>query len=155
MKKFLCIGSIALLAGCSSINYTKIENSQANITNLQVAETGKVGTDKYQLDVKFDYSIDDYHEISDLYSCSVLFVSSQTQMVTTSQERNPCEINQQSGSISIKWDTPLSKDAGYSTEALKKMSLPLEYHIAIHQKKTSNTNQVIGMSKALYLNPKT
>lgn len=64
MKKFLCIGSIALLAGCSSINYTKIENSQANITNLQVAETGKVGTDKYQLDVKFDYSIDDYHEIS-------------------------------------------------------------------------------------------
>lgn len=155
MKKFLGIVSIALLAGCASVNYSKIDDSQAVIKNLKVAELGKAGSDKHQLDVKFDYSINDYHDIPRLYRCSVLFVSSQNEMVTTTKERTPCKIDSKNGSVSIRWDTPLSMSAGYSKEALRKMVLPLKYHVAIHQKKTSKTNVVIGMSEALYLSPKT
>lgn len=154
MKKFLCIGFIALIAGCTSINYSKIEDSQAEISNLRITDVGKVGTDEYQLDVKFDYNINDYHNISNLYSCSVLFVSSQSEMVTTFKAGQSCDIDAEKGSISIRWDTPLSKRAGYSKDTLREIALPLKYHVAIHQKKTSNTNVVIGMSEALFLNPK-
>lgn len=155
MKKFIGIGLIALLAGCASVDYLGIEDSQAVISNLKVKELGKVGTDKHQLDVKFDYSIINYHDTPKLYTCSVLFVSSQNEMVTKSKQRHPCNIDSNNGSVSISWDTPLSTSANYSKQALSKMVLPLKYHVAIHQKKTNNTNVVIGMSDTLFLSPKT
>ncbi|MDC8831353.1 hypothetical protein [Alteromonas gilva] len=154
MKKIPGIIAIALLAGCAAVNYSEIENSQAVIKNLNVTELGKAGTDKYQLDVKFDYSISDYHDIPELYTCSVLFVTSETEMITRLENANPCRIDSKTGSVSVKWNTPLSLGAGYSREALSKMALPIKYLVAIHQKKTSNKNVVIGMSEVLYLNTK-
>ena len=62
MKKFLVIVFIGLLTGCASINYSDIENSEATVSNIKVVELGEVGTDEHQLDVKFDYSITNYHD---------------------------------------------------------------------------------------------
>lgn len=153
MKKTLGIVAIAFLSGCTSTNYSDVNDSQAVISNLRVSELGKVGTKKHQLDVKFDYSITDYKELPDLYTCSVLFATTKNEFVTTTKEKAPCKINSESGSVSMKWSTPLSTNAGYSRENLSKMQLPLRYHIAIHQKKNKNTNVVIGMSEPLYLVP--
>ena len=151
MKKILGMASIAFLTGCASANYSDINTSQAVISNLKVTELGKAGTNKHQLDVKFDYSIKDYSDVIGLYKCSILFTSSQDKLVTVTTEREPCKIDSESGSISIKWDTPLSTSAGYSKESLRKMVLPLEYQVTIHQKRTKNSNVVIGMSQPLYI----
>ncbi|MDX1539102.1 hypothetical protein [Arsukibacterium sp.] len=153
MKKVLGIVSFALLAGCASTNYSEINDSQAVISNLTVSEQGKAGTDKHQLDVKFDYSIQDYKDISGLYTCSVLFASSEGTLITTTKEKAPCKIDSESGSVAIKWDTPFSTSARYSPAELNTMQVPLKYLVAIHQNKTSNTNVIIGMSEPLYLTP--
>lgn len=155
MKKLLGIVFIVLLAGCTSGNYSEIDNSQAVIKNLKVEELGVAGSDKHQLDVKFDYSINDYHDISGLYTCSVLFASSQNKLTSKIKNRTPCKIDANNGAISFRWDTPLSTNAGYSSEEIGKLIMPIKYHVAIHQNKTSNTNVIIGMSEALYLSPKT
>ena len=44
------------------------------------------------------------------------------------------------------------KEAPYhSTEERRQMTLPLEYHVTINQKKQRNTSIVIGMSEPRYL----
>ncbi|MDV6314921.1 hypothetical protein [Idiomarina sp. HP20-50] len=154
MKKILGIVTVALLSGCTSMNYSNVNNSQAVISNLKVSELGKAGTKKHQLDVKFDYSIKDYKELTNLYHCSVLFATGKNQLVTTTKEKAPCKIDSKNGSVSIKWTTPLSTSGAYSKEQLSKMQLPLRYHIAIHQKKKKTTSVIIGMSEPLYLAPK-
>lgn len=153
MKNALGMAAIVLMAGCASTNYSDINDSQAVISSLIVSELGKAGTDKHQLDVKFDYSINDYKDISGLYTCSVLFASSEDALITTMKEKAPCKIDSENGSVALKWDTPLSTSARYSKADLNKMQLPLRYHIAIHQQKTKNTNVIIGISEPLYLTP--
>lgn len=153
MKKFLVIVFMGLLTGCASINYSDIENSEATVSNIKVVELGEVGTDEHQLDVKFDYSITNYHDTFKLYTCSVLFANSQDELVTTSKKRNPCVIDAKNGSISVKWDSPLSTSAGYSKQALGKLVFPIKFYVAIHQKKSRNTNIIIGKSDALFLSP--
>ncbi|MEX0915711.1 MAG: hypothetical protein WD397_08150 [Wenzhouxiangellaceae bacterium] len=151
MRKVLGIAAIVFLAGCASTNYSDINNSEAVISNLTVSELGRAGTGKHQLDVKFDYSIKDYKELAGLYICNVMFSISEDEMITTTKGIAPCKIDSKRGSVSIKWETPLSTSAGYSKENLRKLELPLEYHVTIHQKKARNTSVIIGMSEPLYL----
>ena len=152
MTKFTGIAAILFLAGCASTDYSSIANSEAVISNLTVSELGEAGTRKHQLDVQFDYSIKDYKELTGLYICNVMFAISEDKLISTTNERAPCKINAESGSVSIKRETPLSKSANYSKERLSQMTLPLEYHVTIHQKKARNTSVIIGMSEPLYLN---
>lgn len=151
MKKVPGIAAIAFLAGCASTDYSGVENSQAVISNLEVSELGKAGTYKHQLDVRFDYSIEDYKEIAGLYSCKVLFSISEDRMISKTNEGSTCRIDSERGSVAVKWETPFSTSAGYSTEERRQMTLPLEYHVTIHQKKQRNTSIVIGMSEPRYL----
>ena len=151
MKKVPGIAAIAILAGCASTDYSGIENSQAVISNLEVSELGKPGTYKHQLDVRFDYSTEDYKEIVGLYSCKVLFSVSEHKVITKVDEGSTCRIDSETGSVSVKWETPFSMSAGYSTEERRQMALPLEYHVTINQKKQRNTSIVIGMSEPRYL----
>lgn len=151
MKKVPGIAAIAFLAGCASTDYSGVENSQAVISNLEVSELGKAGTYKHQLDVRFDYSIEDYKEIAGLYSCKVLFSISEDRMISKINEGSTCRIDSERGSVSVKWETPFSTSAGYSAEERRQMTLPLEYHVTIHQKKQRNTSIVIGMSEPRYL----
>ena len=153
MKRLLGIAAIAILAGCASNDYSGINDSQAVISGLVVTELGKAGTDKHRLDVKFDYGIKDYKDIDGLYTCSVLFASANDALITTTKEKAPCKIKAENGSVAIQWDTPLSTSARYSSAELNEMQVPLRYHVAIHQKKTSNSNVIIGMSEPLYLTP--
>lgn len=154
MKKALGIAVIAFLTGCTSQNYSDVSDSQAVINNLKVSEVGLPRTEKHQLHVKFDYSIKDYKALDGLYTCSVLFATGKDEWVTQTKGSTPCQIDSKSGSVSMKWTTPLSTSAGYSNKVLKKMQLPLKYQVAIHQKKTKRRNTVIGMSEPLYLAPK-
>ena len=151
MRQVPGISAIVFLAGCASTDYSDIANSQAVISNVEVSEVGKAGTYKHQLDVRFDYSIEDYKELPGLYICNVMFSMSEDRLITKANERAPCKIDSESGSVSIKRETPLSASAGYSTDERRQMTLPLEYHVTIHQQKKRNTSIVIGMSEPLYL----
>jgi len=154
MKKTLGLVIVAFLTGCTSQNYSDVSDSQAVINNLKVSEVGLPRTDKHQLDVTFNYSIEDYKALPGLYTCSVLFATGKGEWVTQTKENTPCQIDSKNGSVSMKWTTPLSTSADYSDEVLKKMQLPLKYQVAIHQKKTKSRDTVIGMSEPLYLSPK-
>lgn len=154
MKKTLGLVIVAFLTGCTSQNYSDVSDSQAVISNLKVSEVGTPRTDKHQLHVKFDYSIKNYKALDGLYTCSVLFSTGKGEWVTQTIGNDPCQIDSRSGSVSMKWTTPLSTSADYSDEVLKKMQLPLKYQVAIHQKKTKSRNNIIGMSEPLYLSPK-
>lgn len=154
MRKVLGISAIVFLAGCASTNYSDVDNSEAVISNLEVSELGKAGTIKHQLDVTFDYTIKDYKELPGLYTCNVMFSISEDRLITKANERAPCKIDRESGSVSIKRETPLAASAGYSRDILQEMALPLEYHVTIHQTKARNTSVIIGMSEPRYLTMK-
>jgi len=151
MRKVMGMAVIVFLAGCASTDYSDISDSEAVISNLEVTEVGKPGTYKHQLDVRFDYSIENYKELPGLYTCNVMFSMSEERLITKVNERAPCKIDSESGSVSIKRETPFSTSAGYSSEERRQMSLPLEYHVTIHQKKKKNRSIVIGMSEPRYL----
>lgn len=151
MRRIPGMAVIVLLAGCATTDYSDVANSEAVISNLEVSELGKPGTYKHQLDVRFDYSIEDYKDIAGLYTCNVLFSISEDRMISKMGDGSTCRIDSERGSISVKWETPFSTSAGYSTDERRQMSLPLEYHVTIHQKKQRNTSIVIGMSEPLYL----
>lgn len=151
MRKALGIAAIVFLAGCASTDYSDVDNSEAVISNLMVSEVGKAGTRKHQLEVKFDYIIKDYKELAGLYTCNVMFAISDDKLISTINERASCKIDSESGSVSIKRETPLSTSAGYPRESLSKMALPLEYHVTIHQTKARGASVIIGESKSRYL----
>ena len=151
MRKVLGIAAIVFLAGCASTDYSDVDNSEAVISNLTVSELGKAGTGNHQLDVRFDYIIKDYKELAGLYICNVMFSISEDKLISTINERASCKIDSESGSVSIKRETPLSKSSGYPRESLTKMALPLEYHVTIHQKKARGTSVIIGKSEPRYL----
>ena len=154
MRQVPRILAIVFLAGCASTDYSDIANSQAVISNLEVAEVGKAGTYKHQLDIRFDYSIEDYKELPGLYICNVMFSMSEDRLITKANERAQCKIDSESGSVSIKRATPLSSSAGYSTEERRQMALPLEYHVTIHQMKARGASVIIGESEPRYLDLK-
>lgn len=141
-------------AECTPPSYSDESDSQAVINNLKVSEVGQPRTEKHQLHVKFDYSIKNYKSLDGLYTCSVLFATGKGEWVSQNKGNAPCQIDSESGSVSMKWTTPLSTSAGYSDNVLKKMQLPLKFQVAIHQRKTKSRNNVIGMSEPLYLSPK-
>jgi len=154
MRQVPRILAIVFLAGCVSTDYSDIANSQAVISNLEVSEVGKAGTYKHQLDIRFDYSIEGYKEIACLYTCKVLFSISEDRMISKLDDGSTCNIDSERGSVSVKWETPFSTSAGYSSDERRQMALPLEYHVTIHQEKKRNTSIVIGMSEPLYLDLK-
>jgi len=154
MEKILGVVCAFFLAGCTLTNYSDIEKSEAVISNLKVEEVGKAGSKVHKLEVEFDYTIKDYKDAPNLYTCSVLFAISGARMVSITKGRNSCIIDSENGFVSILWDTPFSSRAGYRRKDLKEMKIPLKFHVAIHQKENSRANTIIGMSEALYLNPR-
>lgn len=155
MKNRFYAFAMLALTGCASTNYSELELSTAQVSNIEVVEIGKPLTQEHKLELKFDYKIDGYHEAPRLYTCSILFTLKDDRVMHTAwRERNPCSIDSQTGTVSLTWDTPLSTSAGYSQEALEQMTLPLKYHVAIHQKQNSKSNIIIGLSNAMYLNTK-
>lgn len=151
MRKFLGMALIVLLAGCATTDYSDVADSQAVISNLEVVELGKPGTYKHQLDVRFGYSIKDYKDLAGLYTCNVMFALSEDKLISTINERAPCTIDSESGSVSIKRDTPLSSSAGYSTKNRREMELPVKYLVTIHQMKAKGASVIIGESEPRYL----
>ena len=157
MKNSVFILAIFVMVGCTSINYSELQQSSAKVSNLEVGEIGKPFSNTHKLDLKFDYTIEQYHDVRNLYSCMVLFALNEGgKMHSYSKTRKPCSIDAQSGTISLTWDTPLSASvsAGYGNEVLEQMQLPLKFHVTIHQRQSKEKHLVIGMSEAMYLNPK-
>lgn len=154
MKNRFYVLAILALTGCASTNYSELELATATVRNIEVTEIGNPLTNEHKLDLKFDYKIDGYHEVPRLYTCSILFTLKDDKVMhTVLRERNPCSLDSQTGTVSITWDTPLSTSAGYSQETLEQMTLPLKYHVAIHQKQSNRSNVIIGLSNAMYLHP--
>lgn len=151
MKTYMDFIFIALLTGCVANKYANIAQSQAVISNLTVVELGEAGSNMHQLDVTFDYTINSFSPTPNLYTCSVLFATSNGNLVSALTEQEICNIESATGSISINSQTPLSSSAYFMEKHLRNMELPLKYHVSIHQNTDKRRSVIIGMSEALYL----
>lgn len=150
MKKLSAFTLLIALSGCSATNYADFELSNASISNVEVKETADLSKREHVINVTFDYAIDNYNPVSDLYICSVLFVTNDGKSVTShKRKKTPCKISNAAGNVTVNWPTPLDKSLKPSSEILSKIKYPIEYFVAIHQKTGSRTNQIIGKSEKM------
>jgi hypothetical protein len=150
MKKLSAFAMLIALSGCSATNYADFELSNASISNVEVKETADLSKREHVINITFDYTIDNYNPVTDLYICSVLFVTADGMSVTSHKRKTaPCKISNAAGNVTIDWPTPLDKSLKSSSEILSKIKYPIEYFVAIHQKTGSRTNQIIGKSEKM------
>ncbi|MDX1392654.1 MAG: hypothetical protein R3241_09740 [Rheinheimera sp.] len=146
--KYIAIAAAGLfLTSCASTNYADYELSTANLSNLQVNETFDSQLRKHQLDLVFDYTINGFHQKGDLYSCTVQFLNNNGTTSSLSMgTKAPCQLDVQSGNISLSWPTLLDKSVISSSAELDKLAYPMQFFVAIHQKTGRRSNKIIGKS---------
>jgi len=147
MKVFSLLIFVFFLSGCSTTDYFKYQSSTAVINNLEITEIKNLKKRKHKIKVSFDYEISKFNDVDGLYHCSVQFiVNNDVTMTSHRGSKNPCEINSESGSISINWPTPIDKSLNTPEEILSTINYPLEFFVAIHQDTGKETNRIIGQS---------
>ncbi|GAB4181900.1 MAG: hypothetical protein Tsb002_02500 [Wenzhouxiangellaceae bacterium] len=153
MKKLTFLLLLTLLASCASRDYSDIPLSTAAITNIEASEIGKPFTRGHTLKITFDYTIQGYSDIDDLYSCSINFITSEEgKSISTYYQHDHCTIDRQSGTASLSRETPLSLSPLYDKNSLKQLQLPLRYTVSIEQTIKHNRSRIIGKSEVLFLN---
>jgi len=96
-------------AGCSSKPHTAIELSKAKISNLHVKDLGNHEQGYYKLGIEFDYAIENFQEVSDLYRCTVQIMMPDGQSSRSAWTGTNCEIKQAYGHKRMLVTTPQDK----------------------------------------------
>lgn len=151
MKKISIFTMLLALSGCTATNYADFEISNAAVSNVNVNETVDLAERVHVVNISFDYTIEHYNPDPSLYTCSVLFTTTDGRWVTShTGKKEPCKITNAAGNIQVNWPTPLDKSLKKSTDVLSKIKYPIEYFVAIHQKTGSNSSRVIGQSETIF-----
>lgn len=156
MKKISMLSLAIVLAGCASTNYSEIDISEAELTNLEVEETHDLSKREHEINVSFDYSISGFNATEELYYCSVQFAMTDDKTITRVMFEGrelPCILEKATGSVSISWPSPLDKSLRTPDEILSKIKYPIEYFVAIHQKTSPRgASRIIGSSEVIVSN---
>jgi hypothetical protein len=146
MRKLGTSMAFIALTGCTTINYSEFELSDASISNLQVNEIFNLSKKQHKLELSFDYKISEYVEGFDLYSCDVQLQTLDETTTSSHSKRYPCKLDKAEGQITIIWPTILDKTFTPSKKQLSNIKYPIEYFVAIHQQTGRNTSYIIGTS---------
>lgn len=127
MKSLVIFVIFLSLVGCSSIDYSAKALSSANVLGLEINEIHNSNNNKLSLEVAFDYSISNFHNVSSMYSCAVHFKKKNGGTSTIIKKGElPCQLKESKGHISIVWDAHIRN--------VKNLKYPLEYFVVINQK---------------------
>ena len=132
MKKILPAFLLLLLASCSTVNYEQLKLSNAIITDVNVANTSSE-----QVDLVFNYNIDDFNNVKGVYACSINFVGSAIDSWLSIRHLGgmKCNISEKSGTIHFVSRTPLDKSGQFrNSTAQQHFKIPLQYFVAMTQK---------------------
>ncbi|GEM_PF-839690 len=148
MRKLGVFTFVLLLVGCTT-NQEEREISSATVSNLIIEKIIKPNQGIYKLDAKFNYVINQFNEGSDLYTCSVQFLTVEEGISISSfvGTTDPCRLTNSSGEMIVRLTTPLDKTQKFLTERLPKIQRPVQYFIAIHQEITNESSKMIGKTE--------
>ncbi len=142
------MGHTCLTLGCTK-NQEELEISSATVSNLNVEEIIEPNKVTYKLNVKFNYVINQFNEGSNIYTCSVQFLTVDEGISISSfvGTTDPCRITNSSGEMIVRLTTALDKTQKFLTERLPKIQRPMQYFIAIHQETSNESSKMIGKTE--------
>ena len=156
LNKYWIVALVTFVTACQNIDndgaistesLSVAPLSKITLSNVSIKEKILPASSKHDLFISFDYRFESAPLASDMYFCTVQFLSKIEGQSTSTTNRLPkqCEFSDPVGTVSFPWSTPFDK-SNVNKAKLSDLALPLQYFVAIHQKTSNNKSVVIAQS---------